>query len=218
MQKRLLVAFLLLQSLLHAQLSSFEVLGGLSGVNNPTPSFKMNGTKELGFRFNQKIGWVWSGHLTAGFSNVYFNTASRYMNDYSDLQNKYRFLQVGVNFNALTALRTLKGSWKSNKWALRISLKGFKWYLLGGIEFLKLKESTDPESRSLFTNIFGGMGFDIIRLGKRAKQKYPGFVPFVEMKYFHNTSGGYYNIPLVNFERITFNLGLKYTYGLPAAK
>jgi len=202
----------------NAQLSSFELLGGLSGINNPTNSFKMNGTKELGLRFNQKIGWVWSGNLTAGLSNINFNTASKFQNDYNDLQNKYRFLQIGVNFNALTAIRTLRDDWKSAKWTTRISLKGFKWYLCGGLEFLKLKESSDLQSRALVTNVYGGMGFEILRLGKHAKQKYPAFVPFVEIKYFHNTSGGYYNIPLVNFDRITYSLGVKYTYGLAESK
>jgi len=200
-----------------AQLSSFEALGGLSGINNPT-AFKMNGTKDLGIRFNQKIGWVWSGNVTAGLSNTYFNTQPHLQNDYSDLQNKYQFVQLGINFNALTALRTLKGSWRSNKWTLRISLKGFKWYLCSGIEFLKLKESADVQSRSLVTNVYGGTGFEIIRLGKRAKQKYPAFVPFIEIKYFHNTSGGYYNLPIVHFDKITYSFGVKYTYGLPASK
>lgn len=201
-----------------SQLSSFEVIGGLSGINNPTPAFKMNGTKDIGARFNQKMGWVWAGNITLGLSNVNFNTASRFQNDYSDLQNKYRFMQLGMNFNALTALRTLKGSWKSNKWALRISLKSFKWYLCSGIEFLQLKQSSDVLSRSLVTNVYGGTGFEIIRLGKRAKQKYNAIVPFVEVRYFHNTSGGYYNLPIINFDRITYSMGFKYTYGLPESK
>ncbi len=216
--KRLISIVLLLPfaNTANAQLSSFELLGGLSGINNPT-SFKMNGTKELGLRYNQKIGWVWSGNLTAGLSNINFNTTV-YQNDYSDLQNKYRFLQLGINFNALTALRTLRDNWKSAKWATRISLKGFKWYLCGGVEFLKLKESSDIQSRSFVTNVYGGIGFEILRLGKRAKQKYPALVPFVEIKYFHNISGGYYSLPLVNFDRITYSLGVKYTYGLAESK
>jgi hypothetical protein len=202
----------------NAQLSSFEVLGGLSGIDNPTPAFKMNGTKELGLRFNQKIGWLWAGNLTAGLSNVYFNTASKFQNDYSDLQNKYQFLQIGANFNALTFFRTLRGSWKANKWTMKIICKGFKWYLCGGVEFLKLKESSDNQSRSFITNVYGGTGIEIIRLGKGAKHGYPAFVPFIELKYFHNTSGGYYNAPIISFDKITYSLGLKYTYGLPQSK
>lgn len=210
-----LFLLLVLHSSANAQLSSFEVLGGLSGINNPTPAFKVNGTKELGLRFNQKIGWVWSGNITAGFSRVYFNTEGKFQNDYNDLQNKYQFVQIGANFNALTFFRTLQGSWKANKWTMRIITKGFKWYLCGGLEFLKLKESSDIQSRAFVTNVYGGTGFEIIRLGKGAKQRYPAFVPFIELKYFHNTSGGYYNLPIINFDRFTYSLGIKYTYGLP---
>ena len=201
----------------NAQLSSLELLGGLSGINNPTNSFKMNGTKELGMRFNQKIGWVWCGNLTAGFSNINFNTASKFKNDYSDLQNKYQFLQIGVNFNALTFFRTLKGSYRANKWTMKIACKPIKWYLCGGYEFLMLKETTDKESRQMIKNAYAGTGIEFTRLGKGAKQRYPAFVPFFEIKYFYNTSGGYYNSPFINFDRITGSLGVKYTYGLPPA-
>ena len=213
------VLFLLLwaslQTRLNAQLSSIEVLAGLSGINNPTQSFKMNGTKELGLRFNQKMGWIWSGNLTAGFSQINFNTVSKFQNDYSDLRNKYQFLQIGVNFNILTAFRTLKGGdYRANKWTMRIACKNVKWYLCGGIEFLNLKESTDELSRPLITNVYGGMGFEIARIGKGAKQRYPAIVPFIELKYFYNTSEGYYNSPIIHFEKITYSLGFKYTYGV----
>jgi hypothetical protein len=200
---------------LSAQLSSFEVLGGLSGINNPTPSFKMNGTKELGLRYNQKIGWIWSGNLTAGFSHVNFNTVSSYQNDYNDLQNKYQFLQIGVNFNILTALRTLKGGdYRANKWTIKIACKSIKWYLCGGVEFLNLKESSDQLSRGLITNVYGGSGFEIVRIGKGAKQRYPALVPFIELKYFYNTSLGYYNEKYIDFDKITYSIGFKFTYGL----
>ncbi|HWY35661.1 MAG TPA: hypothetical protein VNX68_13530 [Nitrosopumilaceae archaeon] len=200
----------------NAQLSSIEVLGSLSTINNPL--YRMNGTGDYGIRFNQKIGWFWSGNIEIANNTTNFNIIPRKVNDYTDESNKYKSYQIGVNFNALTAIRTLLAGGRSAIGSKKISLSGFKWYLNSGLEYLKIdKVPIDKQSDTKVTNIYGGMGFEIYRLGRGASRRYAALVPFFEIRYYYNTSGGYYSSPVshVNFNKISTALGLKFTFGLP---
>jgi len=96
-------------------------------------------------------------------------------------------------------------------------LETFKVKCLAGFEFLKLKEISDAQSIKKTTNIYEGMGVEVYRLGRLAKQKYGALIPFFEFRYFHNINGGYYSSPngFVNFNKIALSAGFKYTFGLP---
>jgi hypothetical protein len=199
----------------YGQLSSLEAFGEYTGVCNP--GIRWNATHAFGIRFNQKIGWTWSGNIAIGSTITNFNVAPQTSNFLTDVSNRYNFLQLGANYHILTALRTLKAGWSDSKWSNTIALKGFKWYLCGGAEFLQLKQTTDKLSYSKVSNIYFGTGFEIYRLGKGSFRRFPAFVPFSEFRYYRNISGGYYPAEKYNviFDKISVVLGLKYTFGLP---
>lgn len=211
----LLVLAIMFLDRAHAQLSSIETFGEYTGVYNP--GIKWNATHAFALKFNQKIGWTWSGNIAIGWNTTNFNILPQTPNFLTDVTNKYDFLQLGANYQLLTALRTLKAGWSGGKWSNSIALKGFKWYLCGGVEFLKMKQTSDKLSFSKVTNIYGGTGFEFYRLGKGAFRHFKAFVPFTELRYYTNTSGGYYPSEKgnVNFDKLSVLLGLKYTFGLP---
>jgi hypothetical protein len=207
--------FLLLACSCFGQLSSIESFGEYTGVYNP--NLKWNASHTFAVRFNQKIGWTWSGNIAIGWNTTNFNIEPQTPNFLTDVSNKCNALQIGFNYQILTALRTLKAGWSDSKWSNSIALKGFKWYLCGGIEFLQMKQTTDKLSFTQVTNVFEGTGFEIYRLGKGARRRFPAFVPFSEFRYYQNTSGGYYPSEkgAVIFNKMSVLLGLKYTFGLP---
>ncbi len=213
-----LLAFLFSYSLSNAQLSSLEISGSSAVINNP--NYRLNGTRDVMFRYNQKIGWYFSGNLAIAYNITRFNTTPKIANDYVDLVNTYQAIQLGGNFNLLTALRTLKAGGKSAVGTREIMLKHFKIYICAGAEFLMLKKTDDKLSWSKTNNIYEGIGIEVYRMGRNAKQKYNALVPFFEGRYFHNVNGGYYSSAngFVNFNKIVLSVGFKFTYGLPASK
>jgi len=202
---------------LYSQLSSFEVSGSSSVINNP--NYKLNGTRDVLLRFNQKIGWYFSGNLAIAYNVTRFNTLPQLHNDYTELKNTYLAYQLGGNFNLLSAIRTYKKGGKIAIGDRAISLAHFKIYLCAGAELLQLKASSDPQSFKRTLNIYEGLGIEVYRLGRLAKQKYPALVPFFEVRYFQNIEGGYYAsaIGFVNFNKIAVSAGFKFTFGLPEA-
>jgi len=201
--------------LANAQLSSIEVSGSSAVINNLY--YRLNGTRDVLFRFNQKIGWYFSGNIAIGYNVTRFNTLPRVHNDYTDLKNIYLAYQVGGNFNLLTAIRTYKKGGKTAIGDRSISLAHFKIYLCAGAEYLQLKHTEDKQSFDKTIHLYEGMGIEVYRLGKLSKQKYGALVPFFEGHYFHNISGGYYSSKdgFVNFQKIAISLGFKLTFGLP---
>lgn len=180
----------------------------------------LNGTRDVLLRFNQKIGWYFSGHIALGYNVTRFNTLPQVPNDYADIKNTYKVLQMGGNFNLLTAIRTRKKGGRIAIGDREILLKHVKIYLCAGAEFMQLKEAEDSLSFKRITNLYGGLGLEIYRLGKHAKQKYGALVPFFELRYFIETGNGYYASPkgFVHFDKIPVSAGLKYTFGLPESK
>lgn len=167
-------------------------------------------------RYNQKIGWYFNGQLAYAYNVTRFNTLPRVANTYVDLKNVYQAIQLGGTFNLQTAIRTYKKGGKSAVGLKEISLKHVKFYICAGAEFLRLKTSDDPGSHQRTTNIYEGFGFDIYRMGKRAKTKFGALVPCMEARYFHNINGGYYSSPagFVNFSKVVISIGFKFTYGI----
>lgn len=198
-----------------AQLSSFEVSGSTAVVHNL--GNRLNGTRDLMLRFNQKIGWYFSGNMAIAYNVTRFNTTPRVHNDYVDLKNTYTAYQLGGNFNLLTALRTYKKGGRSAVGDKAISLAHFKIYLCAGGELLQLKKSADANSFKKTINIYEGLGVEVYRMGKRAKMHYNALVPFFEARYFQNTDGGYYASAtgFVSFSKVVISAGFKFTYGLP---
>jgi hypothetical protein len=206
-------AFFVLNSISFAQLNSAEILGSESYINNP--HYKMNGTRDLGLRYNQKISWLFSGNLALGLNHTFINTMPYSPNDFTLLKNKYFFCQVGGNYNLLTAIRTSQAGDRGAAGDSRISLKGFKLYLCGGVEFLRLTGSPDMQhSKPGIINVYGGFGMEIDRWGEYAKQKPWALVPFLEIRYFRDITGAYYTSPsgIVSFNRWTASIGFKYTF------
>lgn len=198
----------------YAQISSFDVSGSTAMIHNL--GYRLNGTRDLLLRFNQKIGWYFSGNIAIAYNVTRFNTTPHVNNDYADLRNEYTAYQVGGNFNLLTAIRTYRKGGRSAVGLIEISHAHFKIYLCAGAEFLKLKRSDDPQSFQRTTNIFEGAGVDVYRIGKKATSRYRAIVPFFECRFFHNIHGGYYSSPagFVNFNKWVFSAGFKFTYGL----
>lgn len=201
-----------------AQLSSLEVSGSSAVINNP--NYKLNGTRDILLRFNQKIGWYFSGNIAVAYNVTHINTLPKVQNDYAELKNVYTAYQVGGNFNLLSAIRTFRKGGKSAIGDKEISLAHFKVYLCGGAEFLQLKKTDDDLSYKRVTNIYGGLGIEVYRLGKYARKKYGAVVPFFETRYFYNTNGAYYasTTGFVRFNKMAISAGIKYTFGLPEAK
>jgi len=199
----------------YSQLSSIEVLAGTAGINDPY--YRTNGTGEVCLRLTQKIGWYFNGHLAVGVNQTYFSLAPTLSNDYTDIKNKYNLLQIGASFNVLSAIRTAKQGGRSAIGAVRISCKGFKWYVMAGYEYLSLKETPDKKSAKSVSNFWAGTGFDIIRIGRGARTKYPALVPFCEFKYYKLLSGTYYSFEKTNvaFNKIGACFGIRFTFGLP---
>jgi hypothetical protein len=198
-----------------AQLSSLEILGSTSIVNNL--GYRLNGTRDILLRFNQKIGWYFSGNLAAGYNVTRFNTVPREKNDYNDLRNVYTCYQLGGNFNLLSAIRTYKKGGKSAVGDKAISLSHFKIYICAGGELLRLKSSDDAQSFKRTMSIYEGFGVEVYRIGRLARQKFPAIVPFFEARYFHNIDGGYYASPtgFVSLDKISITGGFKFTFALP---
>lgn len=211
----LLATCLLITGMAHGQLSSFDISGSSAMITNL--GNRLNGTRDLMLRYNQKIGWYFNGSLGIAYNVTRFNTLPRVANDYADLKNTYQAIQLGGSFNLLTAIRTWKKGGKSAVGLKEISLAHFKFYICGGAEFLKLKSSDDPGSYQKTTNIYEGFGIEVYRMGRRAKTKYNALVPFFEGRFFHNINGGYYSSPkgFVNFNKVVISIGFKFTYGLP---
>lgn len=215
----LLVLILLFTfNLSKAQLSSFEVSGSSAVINNP--DYKLNGTRDILLRFNQKIGWYFSGNIAIAYNVTHINTLPKIHNDYAELRNVYTAYQVGGNFNLLSAIRTFRKGGKSAIGDKSISLAHFKIYLCGGAEFLQLKKTDDDLSYKRVTNVYAGTGVEVYRLGRYARKKYGAIVPFFEGRYFYNTNGAYYASAagFVRFNKIAISAGIKYTFGLPEAK
>ncbi|HXB41387.1 MAG TPA: hypothetical protein VNZ49_12650 [Bacteroidia bacterium] len=210
--------FLFIPCFCFPQLSSFEVSGSSAVVNNL--GNRLNGTRDIMLRYNQKIGWFFSGNLGIAYNVTRFNTLPKIHNDYVDLKNTYQSIQLGGNFNLLTAIRTIKAGGKSAIGSREIMLKHVKIYLCAGAEFLTLKKTDDIQSWAKTNNIYGGFGLEVYRMGRLAKQKHNALVPFFETRYFKNVNGGYYSSTdgFVNFTKIVISVGFKFTYGLPEAK
>ena len=164
-----------------SQLSSVEVAGGTAGINDPY--YRTNGTGEVFLRLTQKIGWYFNGHLAIGVNQTYFSLTPTLGRDYTDIRNKYNLLQVGARFNVLSAIRTARQGGRSAIGPVRISCKGFKWYIMAGYEYLYLKETKDKKSAQAISNFWAGTGFNILRIGRGSKTKYPTIINFFEFKF-----------------------------------
>lgn len=212
-----MLLFGLVSNLSVAQLSSVDALGSTAVVGNL--GHRLNGTRDVLLRFNQKIGWYFSGNLAIGYNVTRFNTLPRERNDYNDLRNVYTAYQLGCNFNLLSAIRTHRKGGKNAVGDKAISLAHFKIYLCAGAELLKLKKTEDERSTQKTLNVYEGLGIEVYRMGRLAKQKFSAWVPFFETRYFHNIDGGYYAAPtgFVSFDKITIAAGVKYTFALPGS-
>jgi hypothetical protein len=208
----LLIFFVSLNSF--AQMSSFDVSGSTAMIHNL--GYRLNGTRDLMLRYNQKIGWYFSGNFGVAYNATRFNTMPKEYNHLIDLRNVYAAYQLGGNFNLSTAIRTYRKGGRSAVGLIEISHAHFKIYLCAGAELLKLKKTEDVQSFQRTLNLFEGAGVEVYRIGKKAYARYQALVPFFECRYFHNIDGGYYSSVngFVAFSKWVFSAGFKFTYGL----